>query len=82
LCNFQEKEAAAGLFRTRAILTGNMMGLKTKEDMVQKTFELFREYAQIVLPNATQNVKIEDIDKDKLMRLKDTLKKARRSIPK
>lgn len=77
ICSFLQNEATAEVFRTRALLDSSFVGLPTKQNMSDHMTDMFKSYVQITLPSRYQQDRIEDISKDKLKGLKDTLKAAK-----
>ena len=76
LISFLERDEIAEVIRTRALLNSQYIGLETKDNMAKKTFDAFKEYAEILLPTKQKPAKIEEIQKDKLQAIRAVLKAA------
>ena len=69
-----ERDQVAEVIRTRALINSQFVCLNSKVNMAEKTFDAFKEYAQILLPSRRTTVKIEEMRGDQLKQLREVIK--------
>ena len=70
-----ENEVAADLLKTKALVTAHLIAVPIKgQNPIKDTFELYKSYSEILLPTGKKQVKLENMSKESLTTIKQTLK--------
>ena len=68
-----ENEQAAEIIKTKALLNAHLISLSPNEN-AKKTFEIFKDYAQILLPIEKKPVNIDNMSPEEAASLKNVLR--------